>query len=195
MTLSRPSRLRGGEATLSRRVRRITSHGLTRKGELRDENQDGFGAYPELGLFVVVDSFHDARTVTLTLEAFERAVTEALRDKKLDGALTTAGRLAHRIVKSSSATDKSMWGAGAEFAALLIHDDIARVAWSGHCQVYRARGEAVDVLSRGGRSPGREGPAEKCDRSVSIRRLPFRGDVRSSILNPYQRLGCALRPP
>jgi serine/threonine protein phosphatase PrpC len=126
---------------------KITAQGLTRRGAPRHENQDAFHASSDLGLFVVVDAMETAEAAALAVTALEQTVRAALPAGSPDGVLTAAAERAQRDIKALQGTRQALRGAGAEFAALWIHEGKARIAWSGNCRVYRARGKHVEVVT------------------------------------------------
>jgi len=159
------SRAREAEKAWQRRwilsepgVANLAWFGLSRKGRDRRENQDAFFASPELGLFVVVDAMGSARAAAIVLSVFEEAVTNARREGRRDGVLTDAARRASAAIMHVPITEPSLRGIGAQFVALLIDAQEARVAWIGQNRCYRCREGKTERLTRDDRTLGCDGP-------------------------------------
>ena len=133
-------------------------------GRVRSENQDAFGFFPDLGLYVVADGLggHLAGGVasTLAVEEMRRALV-ATDDDDLtpvtdaDGKSSLAGRRlviavqeANEQVRRAS-LDPGREGMGSTVAAVLFDAryDVVAICHVGDSRVYRVRGEAIEQLT------------------------------------------------
>ncbi|MDI3289062.1 hypothetical protein [Polyangium sp. 15x6] len=138
--------------------KRLASHGSTRKGRDRNELQDAFFASPELGLFVVIDAMGSARAAAIALSLFEETVAAARREGTLDRVLTKAAMKANAAIMQLPITEPSLRGIGAQFVALLVDAEEARIAWIGQCRCYRSREGKTERVTKDDRTLGGGGP-------------------------------------
>ena len=111
-------------------------------------NNDGYGVFPDLGLYVVVDgmgggwrSDEAAHLVVETLrDAYESGERSAL-------GLALAVQAANRALFGMQARDPRWTGVGAAIAALAVVDSIGHIAHVGDCRVHRLRGRALERLT------------------------------------------------
>jgi protein phosphatase len=134
-------------------------------GRTRRENQDAFGVFPALALYVVADGMggHAAGGVasTMTIESIRRSLEEA-GDEDLTPVIDAAGSSsvggrhlmialyqANERVLEASRRDASMKGMGTTVAALLFDPryEVIAICHVGDSRVYRIRGEDVEQLT------------------------------------------------
>ena len=130
----------------------------------RPMNQDHFGWWPELGLFVVADGMggHNAGEVAshLAVEAIHSFVAESAGSADitwpfgLDVAasielnrLMTAVRLANRRIFSEGGKHVEMSGMGTTVVAVLVEGDRAAMVSVGDSRIYRWRAERLEQLT------------------------------------------------
>lgn len=131
----------------------------------RKMNQDHFGWWPDLGLFVVADGMggHNAGEVAShmaveTIHGFiaESAVTADITwpfglevKNPIDlNRLTTAVRLANRKIYSEGSKSPELNGMGTTVVAALVAGDRIFLASVGDSRIYRVRGGALEQLTK-----------------------------------------------
>jgi PPM family protein phosphatase len=141
----------------------LTVAGRTDTGP-RTMNQDHFGWWPELGLFVVADGMggHNAGEVAshLAVEAIHGFVAESAGVADitwpfgLDVAksiemnrLTTAVRLANRRIFSEGSKHAEMSGMGTTVVAVLVEGDRVAMVSVGDSRIYRWREQKLEQLT------------------------------------------------
>jgi protein phosphatase len=120
---------------------------LTHPGRGRDDNDDGYGAFPELGLFVVVDGLggRPGECAALVIAALREAYASGERSAPgLSLAIQAANRALWEKVVRNPGRDKGM---GACLAALALVRSTAHVAHAGDCRIHRVRGGALERLT------------------------------------------------
>ncbi|MDI1445975.1 protein phosphatase 2C domain-containing protein [Polyangium sp. 6x1] len=143
--------------------------GATDIGHLRDRNEDRFGVFPDLGLFVVGDGMSgmiaSGEVVTELALDVMREQFEATRDAPGAHRLVEAVRLANlRIIEHASA-HRSLTGACCTLAALAVDEEGVHVTHVGNNRVHRIVGDTLERLTEG-----------------------------HNLLNDAARLGCELPP-
>jgi protein phosphatase len=134
-------------------------------GRRRTQNEDAFGLYPDLALFVVADGIGGRAggriASTMAVEAISQSVRSTLDDDltptvDAEGTATVAGRRlgialtdANQRVLDASRENPALQGMGAAVAAVLLDPDARRlaVAHVGDTRVYRVRGEGIEQLT------------------------------------------------
>ena len=131
----------------------------------RKMNQDHFGWWPEIGLFVVADGMggHNAGEVAShmaveTIHGFiqESAVTSDITwpfgievNNSIDlNRLTTAIRLANRRIYSEGSKSPELSGMGTTVVAALVAGDRIIIASVGDSRIYRFRQGALEQLTK-----------------------------------------------
>lgn len=144
---------------------RIEACGMTDVGHQREHNEDDFGCFPELGLFLVADGMggHSSGerasklVVAVARELFEEtaARAEAALPFETDGSksyqenrLVAAARLANRRLLELTEREPMCRGLGSTFAAVSVFDGRAQIAHVGDSRVYRLHGGALEPLTR-----------------------------------------------
>ena len=145
----------------------LVIHGAVRSdvGRVRRENEDAFGLFPELGLYVVADGLggHAAGRVasTLTVEAVRRSLLDTASEDLTpvlddEGHPSLGGRRlmialfdANRRVVDASRSDPRMQGMGSTVAAVLFDLEYDRVAIAhvGDSRIYRIRDGRIEQLT------------------------------------------------
>jgi serine/threonine protein phosphatase PrpC len=143
----------------------IEAFGTTDVGHLRQHNEDEFGCYPELGLFVVADGMggHSSGDIA------SRCVVAAARDLFQETAgrpdaelpfpreraksyqenrLVAAGQLGNQRLREMLAGNHMYGGQGSTYAAVSVVDGRAQVAHVGDSRVYLLRGGTLEALTR-----------------------------------------------
>lgn len=143
---------------------RVDAFGKTDVGLGREHNEDCFGCFDELGLFLVADGMGGHRTgerasrlvVDVARELFE-ATTRAEsappfpvdRSKSWqENRLVAALELGNRRLLDFVASDHCFCGLGSTVAAVSIFDGRAQIAHVGDSRVYLLRGGALEQLTR-----------------------------------------------
>jgi protein phosphatase len=142
------------------RLHRLLCTGATDVGRARKHNEDYFGLFPELGLFVVADGMGGAAAgevaakmaVDLVVEAFvDPDVTRPTTDTRLptteQALLVSAIERANRLIHGAAQSNPGWKGMGSTIAAALVCSERAALAHVGDSRVYRLRGRRLDLLT------------------------------------------------
>lgn len=144
---------------------RIEAHGTTDVGHLRMHNEDDFGCFPELGLFLVADGMggHSSGdrasrlVVAVAREVYEETAARpegalpfpADRAKSYqENRLVAAAQVTNRRLRELVERDPSCAGLGSTLAAVSVLDGRAQIAHVGDSRVYLLRGGALEPLTR-----------------------------------------------
>ncbi len=128
-------------------------------------NQDHFGAWPDLGLYVVADGMggHNAGEVAsqLAVETIHQFVAESARTADLTwpfglevarsidlNRLITAVRLANRRIYEEGSRHAELNGMGTTVVAALIAGDRMMLASVGDSRIYRYRNGSIEQLTQ-----------------------------------------------
>jgi|SRR5579863_437333 len=133
---------------------KILYAGLSDTGRLRPSNEDSFGLFPEIGLFVVADGMggHAAGEVAsrLAVEStseFIRKIVETQGKGGGDDLVRGIKEANHRIYLSSI-EDPSLQGMGTTLVALFFNGDQVSVASVGDSRGYLIRNGRIEQLTR-----------------------------------------------
>ncbi|MGM0433411.1 MAG: PP2C family protein-serine/threonine phosphatase [Pseudomonadota bacterium] len=129
----------------------LTSVGFTHQGGTREHNEDAWRAWPEAGLWLVVDGMggHSAGDVA------SRIICDTVaRDLAQAGAAAyDVERLEHSLQRANEAIRdygaRSLSGGtlGATLVALQIRDGRYQLLWAGDSRCYRLRSQRLEQLS------------------------------------------------
>jgi PPM family protein phosphatase len=142
----------------------LTVAGRTDVGP-RKMNQDHFGWWPDLGLFVVADGMggHNAGEVAshLAVETIRDFIQESARTADITwpfglevknsiemNRLTTAVRLANRKIYSEGSKSAELSGMGTTVVAALVAGDRINIVSVGDSRIYRFRHGALEQLTK-----------------------------------------------
>ncbi|HWI19936.1 MAG TPA: protein phosphatase 2C domain-containing protein [Vicinamibacterales bacterium] len=131
----------------------------------RKMNQDHYGWWPDLGLFVVADGMggHNAGEVAshMAVEVIHGFIAESattpditwpfgleLKNSMDSNRLTTAVRLANRKIYSEGSRSPELSGMGTTVVAALLLGDRITIVSVGDSRVYRMRNGALEQLTR-----------------------------------------------
>lgn len=133
-------------------------------GRARENNEDCFGAVPELGLFILSDGMGGqasgevaSRMVCDAVAAHCREAADnsssfggghAAETCALGERLTAAIRLANSAVRCAAQENPSLLGMGATVVAALLSDERATIAHVGDSRAYRLRNGRLEQLTR-----------------------------------------------
>jgi serine/threonine protein phosphatase PrpC len=134
-------------------------------GRVRGNNEDSYGAEPELKLFVVSDGMGGAEHGEVASSMAVEGIVKHCRDARaradlpLEGEsrpdlspttnrLVSAIRAAHRRVYERSVNEPALRGMGATVVAAMADGEKLSVAHVGDSRVYRLRGETFEQLTR-----------------------------------------------
>lgn len=130
----------------------LSSVGFTHQGGTREHNEDAWRAWPEAGLWLVVDGMggHSAGDVA------SRIICDTVgRDLAYHGAaaydierLEQSLQAANEAVRDYGAQALGGGTLGATLVALQIRDGQYRVLWAGDSRCYRLRSQHLEQLSR-----------------------------------------------
>ncbi len=131
----------------------------------RKMNQDHFGWWPDLGLFIVADGMggHNAGEVAshLAVEIIHRFIEETAASPDITwpfglevqnsiemNRLTTAVRLANRKIYSEGSKSPELSGMGTTVVAALVAGDRINIVSVGDSRVYRFRQGSLEQLTK-----------------------------------------------
>lgn len=138
---------------------KIRSAGSTHVGRVRSSNEDHFGAFDDLTLYVVADGMggHAAGEVAslMAVQAVHDAFLEAVSDSTLPSGreydpsrrLVWAIEQANQRIYTAGAENQALAGMGTTVAAVWVDSDAAYVAHVGDSRVYRLRGTTLEQVT------------------------------------------------
>lgn len=132
----------------------ILVSGCTDIGRIRRSNEDSYGIYPNLHLYVVADGMggHVAGEVAsrLAVEAIRSSFAATLKN---GDSLSSSQRLVQSIQEANeeiirtSREDPRLIGMGTTVVAVLLDKDTAQVAHAGDSRVYLLRNQEIKQLT------------------------------------------------
>lgn len=142
---------------------RIRSQARSTPGRIRLRNEDAFGCFPELGLYVVADGMSRGRggevasklAIGSLYEFLAAPTTRGTGDARVDALDSARGKLAvaciaaNELIRRRASSGDELDRMGTTIAAVQIHAALARavVAHAGDSRVYRVRRDAIDRLT------------------------------------------------
>jgi protein phosphatase len=135
---------------MSQAARIFDSGATTDVGKVRDENEDAYLVFPEVGLWAVADGMggHEAGALA------SATVVNALQTINTPSSVTDLinlcqDRLSHANRELLQIADaRGGIVIGATVAAFLAHNGYYAALWSGDSRVYQLRGDAIAQISR-----------------------------------------------
>jgi PPM family protein phosphatase len=134
--------------------------GKTHRGLVRPTNQDRFGMFPELGLFVVADGMGGAAAGEVAAQMAVDLVSAPFTDLDVtwpggstvpDGVgrelLVAAINYANNRIHGRAIQEFTCHGMGTTFAGILALEDRLVIAHVGDSRVYRFRDRQLDLLT------------------------------------------------
>jgi protein phosphatase len=151
-----------GDGAASDRPFAVAAHGDSDVGQVRSTNEDDFGVYPKLGLFLVADGMGGAAAgevaSRMAVENVRRTVetgeTSWPMDASTNGPESGPRRFisgihrANRRIHALAAKDWKKRGMGTTVAAMLLLERTAVIAHVGDSRVYRMRDGELTLLTR-----------------------------------------------
>lgn len=138
---------------------KIRSASSTHVGRVRNSNEDHFGAFDDLALYVVADGMggHAAGEVAslMAVQTVRDAFLEAASDRTLPSGrehdpsrrLVWAIEQANQRIYTAGVENQALAGMGTTVAAVWVENDAAYVAHVGDSRVYRLHGPAFDQVT------------------------------------------------
>jgi protein phosphatase len=138
---------------------KIRSAGSTHVGRVRSSNEDHFGAFDDLALYVVADGMggHAAGEVAslMAVQTVRDAFFEAMSDRTQPSErerdpsrrLVWAIEQANQRIYTAGVENESLAGMGTTVAAVWVDHDAAYVAHVGDSRVYRLHGDTLDQVT------------------------------------------------
>ncbi|MFT3770151.1 MAG: protein phosphatase 2C domain-containing protein [Minicystis sp.] len=151
---------------------RLVSAGGTDRGKRRSNNQDRYGIFPDLGLFIVADGMGGRAAgdtaARMTVEETCKALVAAAATQPSASlpALVAAIQHANHCVHDLAQGTAALRGMGSTIAAVLACGHHAVLAHVGDSRIYRLRGDRLALLTE--------------DHSL------FNDWVRAGLANPYE---------
>ena len=127
----------------------IEAFGLTDPGCVRENNEDYFLVYPDIGLYLVADGMGGAKAGEKASRLAAETVAEVVRGSGVrdSSVLNLAFHEANRRVRSLAATDRSMEGMGTTLVAILDCGDNLELASVGDSRCYRTSNGTLELLT------------------------------------------------
>jgi len=138
---------------------KIRSAGSTHVGRVRSSNEDHFGAFDDLALYVVADGMggHAAGEVAslMAVQTVHDAFLEGASDRTLPSGrqydpsrrLVWTIEQANQRIYTAGIENPALAGMGTTVAAVWVENNAAYVAHVGDSRVYRLRGPAFDQVT------------------------------------------------
>jgi protein phosphatase len=139
---------------------RVHCAGATDPGRQRAHNEDRFGVFPEIGLFIVADGMGGAAAGEVAARMVVELVCEPFVDAEATwprGTPAPGGSLPARLVAAiqraslrihNAALSRPAWqGMGSTVVALLAHGQRAALAHVGDSRIYRLRERRLQLLT------------------------------------------------
>jgi len=137
---------------------KIRSAGSTHVGRVRSSNEDHFGTFDDLALYVVADGMggHAAGEVAslMAVQTVRDAFLEGTSDRTQPAPehdhsrrLVSAIEQANQRIYAAGVENQALAGMGTTVAALWVENDVAHVAHVGDSRVYRLRGAVFDQVT------------------------------------------------
>jgi PPM family protein phosphatase len=125
------------------------SAAVSDRGLRRSHNEDRFGAYPELGLFVVADGMggHAGGEIAAQIAVDEVHAALSRPGVASPSRLEDAIERANWTICRASSRDPELREMGTTIAALLVEDGHVTVAHVGDSRVYRLRNRRLEQLT------------------------------------------------
>ncbi|MBI5755780.1 MAG: Stp1/IreP family PP2C-type Ser/Thr phosphatase, partial [Nitrospirae bacterium] len=128
----------------------IRVSGNTHIGMMRGGNEDAYGVYPELSLYIVADGLggHAGGEVAsrMAVEIVKEEMASAFADAK--GSIVEAIKTADSGILRKAKNEHSLYGMGTTIVVLKIEGDKATVAHVGDSRAYLIRDNAITQLTR-----------------------------------------------
>ncbi len=138
---------------------KIRSAGSTHVGRVRNSNEDHFGVFDDVALYVVADGMggHAAGEVAslMAVQTVRDAFLEAASDRTLPSGreydpsrrLVWAIEQANQRIYTAGVENQALAGMGTTVAAVWVENDAAYVAHVGDSRVYRSRGTTLEQVT------------------------------------------------
>lgn len=124
--------------------------GQTHVGLVRSNNEDSFGAVPDLGFFVVADGLGGAnageRASKIAVDTLVAEVRQA-GDSATAKTLVEAIELANRTIRWEAEQNLALDGMGTTVTAVIVHPGLAEIVNAGDSRAYRLSGGRLECLT------------------------------------------------
>ncbi len=127
----------------------LEAFGLTDPGCVRQNNEDCFLIYPELGLYLVADGMGGAQAGERASSLAAETVAEVVRGSGVRDAsvLNLAFHEANRRVRELATSNRSMEGMGTTLVAALECNHTLEIASVGDSRCYRAANRSLELVT------------------------------------------------
>ena len=131
----------------------IVASGNTHKGLVRLNNEDAYGIYPDLSLYIVADGLggHAGGKVAsrIAVEAIKECIASTDNGSlKIKNSVITAIKEANIKIILEAGKEKNLHGMGTTVAVVMKGDDTAIVAHVGDSRVYLVRGDVITRITK-----------------------------------------------
>jgi len=131
----------------------IMASGNTHKGLVRHNNEDAYGIYPDLSLYIVADGLggHAGGEVAsrIAVEAIKECIASTDNGSlKIKNSVITAIKEANIKIILEAGKEKNLHGMGTTVAVVMKGDDTAIVAHVGDSRVYLVRGDVITRITK-----------------------------------------------
>jgi serine/threonine protein phosphatase PrpC len=134
--------------------------GATHPGMERIQNEDRFGIFPDVGLFIVADGMGGTAAGEVAAQMAVDLISEAFLDSDVTwplhveappgkglSLLIAATRRANHCIHSAAQLEVAYRGMGTTLAALVERGQRAALAHAGDSRIYRLRGRRLDLMT------------------------------------------------
>ena len=131
----------------------IVASGNTEQGMVRHNNEDAYGLYPDLSLYIVADGLggHAGGKVAsrIAVEAIKECIASTDNGSlKIKNSVITAIKEANIKIILEAGKEKNLHGMGTTVAVVMKGNDAAIVAHVGDSRVYLVRGNAITRITK-----------------------------------------------
>src|SRR3989304_6444296 len=131
----------------------IIASGNTHQGMVRHNNEDAYGIYPDLSLYIVADGLggHAGGKVAsrIAVEAIKECIASTDNGAlKIKNSVITAIKEANIKIILEAGKEKNLHGMGTTVAVVMKGDDTAIVAHVGDSRVYLVRGDVITRITK-----------------------------------------------
>jgi len=131
----------------------IVASGNTHKGMVRQSNEDAYGIYPDLSLYIVADGLggHAGGEVAsrIAVEAIKECIASTDNASlKIRNSVISAINEANIKIILEAGKEKNLHGMGTTVAVVMKGDDTAIVAHLGDSRVYLVRGNVMTRITK-----------------------------------------------
>ncbi len=130
----------------------IRVSGNTHTGMVRKNNEDAYGIFPDLSLYVVADGLggHAGGEVAsrLVVEIIRSEIAASTANSDTEAIIQNAIQTANSSIRSAAEEDSGLHGMGTTVVAVIIDADKAVIGHVGDSRAYVIRNDAITQITR-----------------------------------------------